>query len=158
MSQHRVAPRDSSPGIPRLLHLLASAPPSTKEACWEWRTQESLDVPGALAARAGSYNGYRVTPEYFGSYSMDALAMVLWSLHRSTTFADAVATTVNLLGDCDTTGAIAGQMAGAFFGYHAIRATPLGAAMQQAVARWDPRHEIPLRAVFLHDDGTGSAG
>merc|ERR1711971_690910 len=69
-----------------------------------------------------SYNGYDVSAQYFGSYCMDGLAMALWSLNRSSSFVESIVTVANLLGDADTTSAIVGQIAGAFYGYRSIAA------------------------------------
>ena len=51
---------------------------------------------------------------------------------------------VNHLGDADTTGAIAAQLAGAFYGAAAI-----DAAWRRDLHRWDQR-EIELRAIALY--------
>lgn len=39
------------------------------ERCWNWKN-ETLDIAGTLAARGWSYNGYPVSADYFGSYSL----------------------------------------------------------------------------------------
>ena len=44
----------------------------------------------------------------------------LWAFARSTTFKDGALLAVNLGDDADTTGAIYGQLAGAFYGVEAI--------------------------------------
>ena len=44
----------------------------------------------------------------------------LWAFARSTTFRDGALLAVNLGDDADTTGAIYGQLAGAFYGVDAI--------------------------------------
>jgi ADP-ribosyl-[dinitrogen reductase] hydrolase len=162
----------------KLLALLKSTPPSGKEACWDWRA-ETLPIEDSIRARGRRYNGYPVSPGYFGSYCMDGLAMALWAFRGSASFADCIIRVVNLLGDCDTTGAIAGQLAGAFYGYRAIPApTPTEAAHRQPTRQhedpvhskptvaatigrvmldnlqiWDPMSEIPLRAILLHELG-----
>ena len=51
---------------------------------------------------------------------MDGLAMALWALWNSNSFASALQKGVNLLGDADTVGAIVGQMAGAMYGWKQI--------------------------------------
>jgi ADP-ribosylglycohydrolase len=51
---------------------------------------------------------------------MDGLAMALWSFYHTKTYAEAIVRCMNFLGDADTTSAICGQIAGAFYGYEAI--------------------------------------
>jgi ADP-ribosylglycohydrolase len=55
-------------------------------------------------------------PGYVGSYCMDALAMALHTVWFSNSFKDVAILNANLGGDCDTVGAIAGQIAGAMYG------------------------------------------
>ena len=45
-----------------------------------------------------------------------SLEAALWSFHDARTFEDAVLRAVNLGDDADTTGAISGQLAGAYWG------------------------------------------
>lgn len=49
-----------------------------------------------------------------------SLEAALWAFARSTTFADGALLAVNLGDDADTTGAIYGQIAGAFYGVQSI--------------------------------------
>ncbi len=139
-------------GMTKMVSLLKSTPPSNTEAVWAWRGPHPF-INETLSARGESYNGHFVTPVYFGSYSMDGIAMALWALHTSENFADCIYRVVNLLGDADTTGAIAGQIAGAFYGYQAISSDPLSARMLKNLNCWDRLHEIPLRALLLNRDG-----
>jgi len=53
-------------------------------------------------------------------YVIDTLEAALWSFLNSKTFRDAVLTAVNLGGDTDTIGAVAGGLAGIYYGYSAI--------------------------------------
>jgi ADP-ribosylglycohydrolase len=55
-------------------------------------------------------------PGYVGSYCMDALAMALHTVWKSSSFKEVALVNANLGGDCDTVGAIAGQIAGAMYG------------------------------------------
>merc|ERR1711907_392777 len=97
--------------------LRADEPAGSPECCWNWRTEQSLDIAGALKARDSWYNGYYVDAHYFGSYSLDGLAMALHSVANSDSFDTAIERCVNLRGDADTTSAIASQIAGAMYGY-----------------------------------------
>ena len=94
--------------------------------------------------RGYSYNGYPVSPGYFGSFSMDGLAMALWSIYHSDSFGATVERCVNLLGDSDSTASVAGQIAGAMYGYSGI-----DQAMLRNLAQWDDGDTL-LRAVLLY--------
>jgi len=139
-------------GFQKLARVLRCAPPSEKEALWRWRDERPA-VEATLRARGPRYNGYPVSAGYLGSYCMDGLSMALWGLHHSRSFSECILDVVNLLGDADTIGAIAGQMAGAFYGFSALASDALGATMVRDMRRWDPASEIPLRALLLHEDG-----
>ena len=81
-----------------------------------WRTPKLTDVPCGKTARA------QACLEYFGSLSHDAMCLALWAVWNSTCFEDALRPLLMAGGDADTTGAIAGQLAGAVYGMHG----PLG--------------------------------
>jgi ADP-ribosyl-[dinitrogen reductase] hydrolase len=49
-----------------------------------------------------------------------SLEAALWAFYRSDSFRDGALLAVNLGNDADTTGAIYGQLAGAFYGVNAI--------------------------------------
>jgi ADP-ribosyl-[dinitrogen reductase] hydrolase len=56
-------------------------------------------------------------PDIRGSgYVVESLEAALWSFHTSASFEEAVLRAVNLGDDADTTGAVCGQLAGAYFG------------------------------------------
>lgn len=57
-----------------------------------------------------------------GGYVVHALEAALWAFHRSDSFRDGALLAVNLGDDADTTGAIYGQLAGAFHGDRGIPA------------------------------------
>eukprot|EP00759_Apiculatamorpha_spiralis_P008143 PhF_6_TR15086/c0_g1_i2/m.23732 len=133
-----------------LLSLLRSTPPSDAEAVWNWKTEGDLDLATTLRARGPKYNGYDVDPGYFGSYCLDGLAMALWSLYHSSIYVECITKVINLLGDADTTGAIAGQMAGALYGYQSIRQDIVGEKLIQNLRQWDQNNEMMLRAMLLY--------
>ena len=63
----------------------------------------------------------REPPEIRGTgYVVDCLEAALWAFHRSDSFAEGALLAVNLGDDADTTGAVYGQIAGAFYGDAAI--------------------------------------
>merc|ERR1719157_373491 len=127
--------------------LSTGKPERATERCWEWRN-ECLDIASTLRARGSSYNGYPVSAGYFGSCSMDGLAMAMWSVYHTTSFDEAVARSVNLLGDADSHGSITGQLAGAIYGYNSINRQFL-----EWLNLWDD-HEFAVRAVLLKHLGS----
>lgn len=54
---------------------------------------------------------------------MKSLEVTLWAFHHASTFEEAVLRAVNLGDDADTTGAVCGQLAGAFWGEERIPAS-----------------------------------
>lgn len=137
----------SAPGVAEVRALLESRQPDDSlERNWNWRS-DSLDITGTLRRRGERYNGYPVLPEYFGAYCMDGLAMALHAVYHSDTFGEAVERCVNFLGDADSTAAVAGQIAGALYGYRAI-----DARLVENLRCWDDG-EIALRGALLYDLG-----
>jgi hypothetical protein len=56
-------------------------------------------------------------------YVVDCLEAALWAFHRSRSFREGALLAVNLGDDADTTGAVYGQLAGAFYGVNGIPAS-----------------------------------
>jgi ADP-ribosyl-[dinitrogen reductase] hydrolase len=135
---------------PLLRLLRASEPPGSTEECWNWRANQ-LPVEAALAARGASYNGYPVSPGYFGAFSFDGLAMALHSVYHTSSFDAAVVRCVNFLGDADSTGSMVGQLAGALYGWSTIDPRFLA-----NLARWDDHHTA-LRGWLLYSLGPSAA-
>jgi ADP-ribosyl-[dinitrogen reductase] hydrolase len=78
--------------------------------------------PGAELAEvaAGSFK-QRQPPEIRGSgYVIASLEAALWAFYHSKTFQEGCLLAVNLGEDADTTGAVYGQLAGAFYGVSAL--------------------------------------
>lgn len=71
----------------------------------------------------GSYKLKTRTFIRSGGYVMESLEAALWCFYNSTTFEDGVLMAANLGNDADTTAAIYGQLAGAFYGLDAINNT-----------------------------------
>jgi len=130
-------------GYDQMKWLVTSRPQNDTERCWNWRSK-TIDISGTLSARGRSYNGYPVSAGYFGSYSLDGMALALWSVYNTTSFDEAVTRSVNLLGDADSHGSITGQIAGAFYGYRSIHPQFI-----RWLSQWDD-HEFAARAVLLH--------
>jgi hypothetical protein len=138
------------PAQRELLRLLRSEEkPGSTEWCWNWRDRDS-HIWATLGARGQSYNGYPVSPGYFGSFSLDGLALALHCVYHTTSFGEAIAKVVNHRGDADSTGAICAQIAGAFYGASAI-----DRRWVEDLEQWD-HGEIALRAIALYVTGRGS--
>jgi ADP-ribosyl-[dinitrogen reductase] hydrolase len=63
---------------------------------------------------------FRPWPGRTSGYVVDTVQTVFDAVFNTDTFEDCLVTVVNLGGDADTTGALAGQLAGAFYGVDAI--------------------------------------
>jgi len=136
----------------KLVRLLHSAEPEgSRERCWNWRDAEGPFLKETLEARGSSYNGYPVSPNYVGAYSLDGLAIAMHSFYHTASFMEALTRCVNFLGDADSTGAICGQMAGAFYGLSAI-----DARLVSRLRRWDC-DEVALRGALLHVLGASAS-
>jgi ADP-ribosylglycohydrolase len=81
---------------------------------------EQLLAPEIAAIAAGSFKS-KEPPEIKGSgYVVESLEAALWAFYRSESFREGALLAVNLGDDADTTGAIYGQLAGAFYGAETI--------------------------------------
>jgi ADP-ribosyl-[dinitrogen reductase] hydrolase len=85
-----------------------------------WQDHPLSDEIDRVAA--GSYL-HRDPPEIRGgSYVVESLEAALWAFSRSSTFEEGCLLAVNLGDDADTTGAVYGQIAGAYYGEEGIPA------------------------------------
>jgi ADP-ribosyl-[dinitrogen reductase] hydrolase len=76
--------------------------------------------PEIVAIIKGSYQ-HKSPPDIRGTgYVVDALEAALWAFYHSESFEQGALLAVNLGDDADTTGAIYGQLAGAFYGVEGI--------------------------------------
>lgn len=101
---------------------------------WRWKINKQYKFSPART---------KSNPGYIGSYAMDAMAMALNVLWNTNSFKDAIIKIVNLRGDSDSTGAVLGQIAGAFYGLDEIPKEWV-----KTVAKWD-HYTIPLRGYML---------
>lgn len=77
-------------------------------------------APAIARIAAGSYTA-KDRPEIQGSgYVVDCLEAALWSFYHSNSYRDAILMAVNLGDDADTTAAVCGQLAGAYYGVAGI--------------------------------------
>ncbi|CAH1215498.1 ADP-ribosylarginine hydrolase Tri1 [Paenibacillus auburnensis] len=89
------------------------------EAFGGWLQEDQL-TPHILGIMNGSYK-LKEPPEIQGSgYVVESLEAALWAFHNSDSFAEGALLAVNLGNDADTTGAVYGQIAGAFYGLSGI--------------------------------------
>ncbi len=93
----------------------------------DWKPLQELDQikplhPLIQEIARGSFRE-KQPPEIKGSgWVVKSLEASLWAFHNAETFSDAVLKAVNLGDDADTTGAICGQLAGAYWGESQIPA------------------------------------
>ena len=99
---------------------------------WE---QHPLHEAVALVA-SGSYREPETQIAGTG-YVVKSLEAALWAFDGATTFRDGCLKAVNLGADADTTGAIYGQLAGAYYGYTAIpQAWRERISMHDMIVQW----------------------
>ena len=83
-----------------------------------WQERPLVDEIAEIAA--GSFR-HKQPPEIRGTgYVVQSLEAALWAFHNSNSFEDGCLMAVNLGDDADTTGAIYGQLAGAYYGENGI--------------------------------------
>ena len=83
--------------------------------------QEHPLVPEIAEIAAGSFK-QKNPPDIRGTgYVVPSLEAALWAFHHGESFEEGCLMAVNLGDDADTTGAIYGQLAGAFYGEDGIR-------------------------------------
>lgn len=88
--------------------------------------------PLILAVAQGSFRE-KQPPAIRGSgWVVQSLEAALWAFHDASNFEEAVLKGVNLGDDADTTGAVVGQLAGAFWGFSGI-----SDHLRQGLARYD---------------------
>ncbi|MBX5452295.1 MAG: ADP-ribosylglycohydrolase family protein, partial [Thermogemmatispora sp.] len=84
--------------------------------------EEQPLTPEIAEVAAGSFK-VRQPPEIRGlGYVVKTLEAALWAFYHSTSFREGCLLVVNLGDDADSTGAVYGQLAGAFYGEEAIPA------------------------------------
>jgi ADP-ribosyl-[dinitrogen reductase] hydrolase len=89
---------------------------------WVAAMKKTPTAPRIAMIAAGSYQ-FAEPPEIAGTgYVVKSLEAALWAFHKTDNFRDGALLAVNLGDDADTTGAIYGQLAGAFYGEEEIPA------------------------------------
>jgi ADP-ribosylglycohydrolase len=106
--------------------------PTPAGACW----RAAPLGPQVAAIAAGSFRRKQPPAIRGGGYVVHALEAALWAFHHGTDYRDVVLRAANLGDDADTTAAIAGQLAGAYFGVAGIPAAWLDRlAMREEITR-----------------------
>jgi ADP-ribosyl-[dinitrogen reductase] hydrolase len=83
----------------------------------------ALTEPKVLELAAGHYLNKSRSEVRGSGYAVASLEAAFWCFHTTSTFEAAVLEAANLGEDADTTAAIVGQVAGAFYGVQGIPAT-----------------------------------
>ena len=81
---------------------------------------QSFNEPKVAEIAAGIYKDKKRSEVFGSGYSVASLEAALWCFHTTSDFESAVLTAANLGDDADTTAAIVGQIAGAFYGASSI--------------------------------------
>ncbi|WP_046068252.1 ADP-ribosylglycohydrolase family protein [Pseudomonas synxantha] len=85
-----------------------------------------LTEPKVIAIAQGHYREKACVDIVGSGYAVASLEAALWCLHQTDSFAEAVLMAANLGDDADTTAAIVGQVAGAYYGVQGIPEDWLG--------------------------------
>ena len=93
--------------------------------------QDEPLAPALDAVATGDYKAMRPPEIDGGGYVVSSLRSALWAFHHGDTFLGGLYLAVNLGNDADTTGAVYGQLAGAYYGEDAIPGT-----WRDLVERW----------------------
>jgi ADP-ribosyl-[dinitrogen reductase] hydrolase len=115
----------SSAGVPCSPKALQSGSARNAERSSDWETLSVLRAAESLhpaidEVAMGSFRR-RQPPQIKGSgYVVRSLEAALWAFHDAADFREAVLRAVNLGDDADTTGAVCGQFAGAYWGESGI--------------------------------------
>jgi ADP-ribosylglycohydrolase len=83
-----------------------------------WKAHPLCPEIGAIAL--GSFQGKRPAEIKGSGYVVESLEAALWAFHTSDSFREGALLAVNLGDDADTTGAVYGQLAGAYYGLEGI--------------------------------------
>ena len=109
------------------------------------RAQERPLAPKIAALAEGAWRGKPESAIRGTGYVVESLEAALWCFAETTTYRDAILRAANLGDDADTTAAVCGQIAGAFYGESGIPA-----AWREQLAR---RDEIEVMADALEAAG-----
>ena len=86
-----------------------------KETCLLTTSPEQLSTPKIQAIAVGEYRTKSIQQIKGSGYVVQSLEAALWCFDQTNTFEEAILAAANLGDDADTTAAICGQVAGAFY-------------------------------------------
>jgi len=109
---------DACQALAVLLNRLMSGV-SKEDALARWQT-ESVESPRVQALIEGSFREKTENQVYSSGYVIHTLEAALWSFYHTDSFEEAILRVVNLGDDADSTGAVCGQIAGAYYGLKGI--------------------------------------
>ncbi len=103
-------------------HSLQKSLAQTKDICLEYYGREPYrqELPRFSRVLTGRIDFLPEEKINSGGYVLDTLEAALWCLLRSSSYRETVLRAVNLGGDTDTTAAVAGGLAGLYYGFEAI--------------------------------------
>ncbi len=87
-----------------------------RDLALERALNECRDAPGHIRKRVQMAPGKMKSELKPTGYVLDTLDCAIWAFMNSESFEESVVAAVNLGGDADTTGAVCGALAGAFYG------------------------------------------
>lgn len=96
--------------------LLRALHGADKESTLFSTSLSSVESPSIRAMAAGSYRDAQAQDIKGTGYVVRSLEAALWAFLRTSTFREAVLEAANLGDDADTTAAVCGQLAGAYYG------------------------------------------
>lgn len=97
-------------------------------------TKSQISSPRIFEIASGSYSNKKINQIRGTGYVVESLEAALWCFYQTDTFESAILQAANLGDDADTTAAICGQIAGAFYGEAGIP--------EKWLAKLYMRHEI----------------
>jgi ADP-ribosylglycohydrolase len=101
-----------------------------------WFFQQSVLTPRIDAIARGEYKHKEAKDLRAGAYVVDTLEAALWCFHKTDNFRDGAMLAVSLGNDTDTTAAVYGQLAGAYYGQEAIPQSWRDKIAQRAVIEY----------------------
>lgn len=100
--------------------MIDNALSSTPRECWFANKMPELRQAKVINLAAGCFFDKKENDIAGTGYSVASLEAALWCFYHSNSFEEAVLKAVNLGDDADTTAAIVGQIAGAYYGVNGI--------------------------------------
>jgi len=114
-----------------MAHVMCKAIHGAEEKAELFQNASHLGCSGVIAGIANrSYLDKQEDQIQGSGYVVESLEAALWCFEKTDSFHDAVLKAVNLGDDADTTGAVCGQIAGAYYGFDSIPPEWVGDLME----------------------------